>query len=240
MCVKRGTIVGVAAFAAAIAIGAGTVGCSRGESGKGAVSARSESPHTRRDTAEAAGEVVDSSAALATVKWLTDANVLSLLAVMNSAAIKAADAELQAWHSDTVRAFASSIARDHAELQHSVDSLAQRIRLAPVAPALAEPIAATLQAQVDSVTANRGPALDRAFVREQVASHRLMAGYIDQLSSVAERPEVQAMLTSAATRVGVDLEHAIALQAAFALSDSTAAADSAARRTARGSNRFLR
>jgi len=218
---KLGTILGVAG-AIAVALGAG--GCARGGSSRTAdARAHADTAQARPDTAEAGGEVVDSTGAPVTVKWITDANILSLLGAMNAAAIKAADAELQAWHSDSVRAFASGIARDHAELQHSVDSLAQRIRLAPIAPALANSIGTTLQAQADSLAGTRGPALDRTYVRQQVASHRLMADYIDQLSSVAERPEVQALLSSAATRVGMDLEHAIALQRALAASDSIAA-----------------
>ncbi|MDB4877566.1 MAG: hypothetical protein JWM41_4012 [Gemmatimonadetes bacterium] len=198
--------------------------------------ASTDTSHARVDSA--AGDVAHDSVGVPAVsgKWITDANVLSLLSVMSSRQIAAADVELSAWHSDTVRAFAASVAREHAEMQHSVDSLSGRIHVAPIAPALAQPITDTMQAQVDSMKQFRGGALDRAFVREQVASQGLMARYVESMAGVAERPEVQALLASAATRVGTQLARARALQASFAASDSAAsaaAADSAARRAAR-------
>ena len=183
----------------------------------------------------AGGEVVDDSAAAPVAgRWLTDANVLSLLGTMNSRQIAAADAELQAWRSDSVRAFASSVAAEHAELQHSVDSVATRMDVAPIAPALAEQISATMQAQIDSMRANRGGlSLDRAFVAQQVAAQGMMADYVRQLSGVAQRPELQALLSSASTRIGLQLARARALQRSFSVADSSSAADSASKAAAR-------
>ena len=104
-----------------------------------------DTSHTHVDSA--AGDVArDSTVAAVTGKWITDANILSLLSTMTSRQIAAADAELQAWHSDTVRAFAASVARESAEIQHSVDSVSGRIHLAPIAPALAAQIADTMLA----------------------------------------------------------------------------------------------
>ena len=151
------------------------------------------------DTNEVAGEVaLDPAAARPRIRWLNDANVLSLLGVMNSRQIAAADVELESWHLDNVRAFASTMAREHAELQHSADSLAEQLRIAPITPALAQVLAARMQAQVDTLRWRPGRSLDRAFLRQQVASHELMADYVANLTGVAERPEVQALLASAA------------------------------------------
>ena len=195
----------------------------------------------RQTTGQAAGEVATATpSSLDTttpgttrVKWLSDANILSLLGIMNGRQVAAANIELQAWHSDTVRAFASSIARDYAELQHSVDSLAEGIKMAPIAPALATNVLATMQPPIDSLTGYRGAALDRAFVSQQIAAQRFIGGYVDQLSGDAERPEITAMLATAVERVGSDLARAQALQASLILSDSLAAADSAAKRAAK-------
>jgi len=190
---------------------------------------------SNRDTNEAAGEVilhssVDSSAsAKPTVRWLTDANLLALLGVMNARQIAASDVELEAWHVDSVRAFAASVAREHAELQHSVDSVSERIHLTPIAPALAQTISSSMQSQIDLLRRTYGRALDRVFVREQVASDQLMADYIGELAVVAERPEIQGLLSSAKDRVNAELNHARALQTRLAVADSTAAADSVAK-----------
>lgn len=185
------------------------------------------------DTVESGGEVA-SDFVETTVKerWITDANVLSLLSAMNARAIAAADIELEAWHVDAVRAFAASIAREHAELQHSVDSVAGRLDLVPIAPALARPWMATLGAQIDTLRQARGNAVDRAFVHQQVVSHQLIGDYVQQLGATAERPDLRSLLNSTATRIASQLARARALEATLAAADS-AAADSAARRAAR-------
>src|SRR5205085_3874022 len=145
----------------------------------------------------------------------------------------AADVELESWHVDSVRAFAALVAREHAELQHSVDSVSERIHVAPVAPALAQTVSSTMQSQIDTLQRTYGRALDRVFMREQVASHQQMLDYIAQLAAVAERAEVQGLLSSAKDRVSAQLNHARALQMRLAIADSTAAADSAAKLAAK-------
>src|SRR5262249_47956940 len=93
-----------------------------------------------RDTVEVAGGGVDDTSARTTEKWIFDPNVLSLLTLMNQRQISADEVELENWHSDTVRAFASQVAHDHAVLQRSIDSLVERINMMPVLPAVAVPI----------------------------------------------------------------------------------------------------
>jgi hypothetical protein len=194
------------------------------------------------DTNEAAGDVAvhvnrdtasDTASAKPRVRWLSDANLLSLLGVMNSRQIAAADVELEGWHVDSVRAFAAGVAREHAELQHSADSLSERLHLMPVAPALNQPVSATFQARIDTVRRAEGRTLDRVFMREQVASYQFMTDYLGQLAAVAENPDVQALLATARDRATTQLNHARALQTRLAGSDSAAAADSAAKLAAR-------
>jgi predicted outer membrane protein len=200
---------------------------------------------TSRDTNEAAGEVVtrsntDTSNARPAVRWLTDANVLSLLGVMNSRQIAAADVELESWHVDSVRAFAATVARLHAEFQHSVDSLAGQIHVAPIAPALAQTISATMQSQIDLLRRNYGRALDRVFIREQAASYQLMAEDLSEFAADAEHPEVQTLLSSARDSMTAQLVRARALQTRLFVADSTVAADSAARLAAKSAARRAR
>jgi hypothetical protein len=190
----------------------------------------------RASADSAGGEVVGDSAAAASPavvgRWITDANALALLGAMNARQAAAADVELRGWHSDSVRAYAVAVARLHAELQHSVDSVTERVHLTPIAPALAESIDSALQSRIDSLSGIKGMALDRAFVHAQVASLAMVADYARRLSSVAERPEVQALMTSAAARVGTVLGQARVLEASFAKADSVAiaaAADSSKR-----------
>lgn len=186
---------------------------------------------------ESGGEVVgDSASARPTVRWISDANALALLGLMNARQLSAADLELGSWHSDTVRAFAASMARMHADLQHSIDSVVDLIHVTPVAPALAEPLGAQMQAQVDSLR-GLGMGLDRAYVREQVASHELMSENVRELAGVVERSEVGGLLASVAARVDSALARAKLVDAMLTTADSAAAADSASRAAARAARR---
>lgn len=166
---------------------------------------------TRGDTAESGGEVVvvgEWRDSLVNARWITDENVVSLFGAMNARQIAAADVELENWHDETVRAFAASIAREHAQLQHSADSLTERLRITPVPPALTKPWMSAMQAQIDSMRRVPASSFDRAFVHQQVASHQLMLEYIQQLVPASQHPEIQSMLSAAAKRVASQLDRA--------------------------------
>ncbi len=170
--------------------------------------------------------------------WITDANAVSMMRTMTARQLAAADVELSAWHSDTVRAFAADVAREQAAIQRSVDSTAGQLNLSGVAPALAQLVNDSLQATIDSLQRHRGTTLDRAFVAQQVSSLALVQRYASLLAATSRAPELQAVLASAAARVGTQLDRARALNARFAVADSVAAAAasdsvaSAARRAA--------
>jgi predicted outer membrane protein len=198
--------------------------CQRNNDG-GNVSVASASGDSVAARVDSAGGEVSNTPSAEPVagRWITDANVLSLLGTMNAAQIAAADVELQGWHSDSVRAFAASVARGSAEMQHSVDSLAGRMNMVPIAPALAEQLSANMRAQIDSMRAYRGGSLDRAFLIQQMQGQRLMADYVTQLSGVAERPELQALLSSAAGGINSQAARAQLLLRAYDAADSAAA-----------------
>jgi len=192
-----------------------------------------------RDTAEVGGEVAaaettaaasapvtpDTSAPNDDAVWITDANALAMLTAMNNRQIAVADVELEAWHSDTVRALAQSIAHDNAALQHSLDSLAQRLKLAPVMSALGQRIDSEFQSRIDSLRYWRGPGrFERAYVHQQVLSSQAFASYANQLSGATRAPEVQALMQSASARGATQVSHARAIEAMLIIADSTKAA----------------
>jgi predicted outer membrane protein len=152
-------------------------------------------------------------------RWITDPNVLALVTALNDRQIAAADIELENWHVDTARAFAASMAREHAELQHSIDSAAASLRLTPIAPALAKRWTSVMQAQIDSMRRAGESGLDLAFVRQQTNSHQLMATYLKQLAAAAERPELGGFLEASSAKVASQAQRAAALQPVVARID---------------------
>jgi hypothetical protein len=187
-------------------------------------------------TGQAAGTLAGDSSAhgdsTVTPRWINDAGILSLFSTMNAKQIAAANVELGAWRSDTVRAIAQTLQHAHAELQRTADSVAASIRITPVPSALNDEIAAAFQAPVDSLSMYRGSSLDRAFIVQQVNSHRMMASYLDQLSEAASDPSLRNWLTSANAIVAAQITQLNTQRLAFAAADSVAA-DSVAKRTTR-------
>jgi predicted outer membrane protein len=217
----RATIVLVVSVASALTVAA----CDRGE-GSGRRAQRAvvvrDTSRAASDTNESGGDVVaDWVVSPVKERWITDENILALVNAMAARQIVAADVELEGWHNDTVRAFAVSMAREHAELQRSVDSLTARLRLTPIAPALAKPWLSALQAQIDSM--RRSGKLDRAFVHQQVTAHELMAGYIAQLAADAQDPAVQSFLAAAGKRFASERDRAHSFEVRLAKADSAAA-----------------
>ena len=191
-----------------------------------------------RATAEVGGDVTRDSAR-PIVRWINDANVLAIAAAMNNKQLAAADAELSTWHVDTVRAFAAAMAREHSAMLRTIDSSANALQIAPVTPALGTLVQIRMQWQIDSIYMHGGRAFDRAFLDQQIASHRLMHEYLVRLAAVAERPALRQVLTTVADSVGSQMARAVELRTMFAKQDS-AAADSAAKRAARRAARLQR
>jgi putative membrane protein len=185
---------------------------------------RQSSAQRQPKTAQAAGEVArDSAAPRDNIKWLNDANVLAMVTTMNQRQLAAADAELSTWHVDTVRAFAASMYREHTALQHSIDSLAEAVHIAPVLPALGTTIRGQMQAQIDTIYQHGGRGFDRAYVMQAVGGHQLMAQYLSQLSAVSDAPAVATLLGSLTTAVQSQIARANAMRALFAIADSVTA-----------------
>ena len=195
-------------------------------------------------TREASGVVLADSAltrgdSTITVKWLSDANVLALFNTMNGRQLAAHDIMLSSWHSDTVRALATLLVRAHTAMQRSADSLAGALGIVPVAPALTVQIRTEFQAQIDSMLRSRGMALDRAFVREQIDSHQLMANYLEQLAAASPTADVRTWIDAANAQVASQLTEITTQQRALVVADSIVA-DSLAKRAAARRNRQSR
>ena len=185
---------------------------------------------------EAAGQIAaDTTAArdsTVTIRWLNDANVLALVGAMNGRQIAASQIEAASAHSDSVHALAISLFKEYGDLQRSLDSVGGMLHVTAVPSALNAKVYAEFQAQIDSMMMGKGgKELDRAYLDEQLASHKLMGSYLGQLTGVAQAPELQAWIGSADGRVASQITRIQGQQRALVVSDSIVA-DSLAKRAA--------
>jgi len=187
----------------------------------------------RGDTASATGDVSSMSARPVAGKWLTDGSIVSLIGVLNQHEIAAAGVEFQAWHSDSVRAFAASMIQEHAAMQHSIDSAAAAAGVAPVMPALGLELQDSLKSVVDGLKTLKGAALDRAYLDGEVASHTMLVDYYEELARVAEHPAIVGALANAVATLQLQARRAQLMRSTLAMIDSARRMDSLAARQGR-------
>jgi len=190
-------------------------------------------PTGAADTASAGGDVIQASARPVAGKWLNDGSVVSLISVLNQHEIAAAGAEFQAWHSDSVRAFAASMIQDHTAMQHSIDSAAAAAGVAPVMPALGLELQDSLKSVVDGLKTLKGAALDRAYLDAEVASHSMLVDYYGELAGVAEHPAIVGALANAVATLQLHARRAQLMRSMLAMIDSARRTDSLAARQGR-------
>jgi predicted outer membrane protein len=165
------------------------------------------------------------------VRWIGDENILALSNLMNSRIRAAANYELQLWGSDTTRALAAEMSRQHADIRYTLDSIATALNMAPVLPALAADVDSATRRHVEALTAvEGGRPLDRAYVKTQIASHELMLDYLAKFSAAAQRDELRRVIDSINAKLKVHLAQGRALRAQFANADSAKAARDSVRR----------
>jgi hypothetical protein len=166
----------------------------------------------------------------APTRWLGDNNMLALIRLLNARQTAAADWELQHWGSDTTRALAEEMAREHSAMRYAIDSLALTLQLAPILPALGHEIDSVTQRQLETLQVPGGRPLDRAYVNEQIASHELMLDYTAKFAAAAEHAQLRALLDTISGRLKAHLARGRTLKKQFAQADSAKAAADSARR----------
>ena len=187
---------------------------------------------------QAGGEVVlvlDRDSEPVVVKWMGDDNIIALARLLNVRVKAAADYELQQWGSDTTRAFAAEMAREHSAIRYTIDSIAATLGVTPVLPALSAEIDSVTRRHLEMLYVPGGRPLDRAYVNEQIASHEYMLDYLTKFAAAVERPELRTVMDTISAKLKTHLASGRALKAQYVKADSLKAAADSARRARRRS-----
>jgi hypothetical protein len=145
--------------------------------------------------AESGGDVaLDSTVALDSVAWLSDADIIALAASMQTPAIAAAQLELQSWSNDTTLNLALQLSRDHAALRATLDSVAAAHRLVPQRPLVADSLLAPYDLQVSAILGFGGRELEQRFLASQREAHTRAIADLGALAVLAREPDLRALL----------------------------------------------
>lgn len=178
---------------------------------------------------------LDSAAQTVNAHWLTDSNVVALVALVNQRQQDLAHMELSGWASDTVQSLATAMLHAYAAQQQSLDSLAGALHMRPAFPAVGMALDTSLQQRAATLQGLGAARLDSAFLRAASVQDQWAADYLDQLATVATSPELGAFVAKAANRATLQLnqlQQFITMRTASAARDSTAA-DSTRRKRSR-------
>ena len=166
------------------------------------------------DTAVAAGQLPAPATTTMDLSGLSDANILSVLALINGSEILAAQAAQQHATDSQVREFASDMIREHQSLQGSVDSVALSLNITPQSPPVADSMQAHMRAMRDSVDAIGKAEFDRAYMQSQLRAHEQALETLRQLATTADAAPLRATIDRAVQTVEAHLARARSMTAA--------------------------
>ncbi|HXG99715.1 MAG TPA: DUF4142 domain-containing protein [Sphingomicrobium sp.] len=109
----------------------------------------------------------------------------------------------------TVRAFAQEMVRDHSAVNDQALALVKKLGVTPEANATSRSLEAGAKVQTRKLAALRGPAFDRAYIRNEIAYHRTVNGALSKtLIPGAHNAELKALLRTGRTLFGEHQKHA--------------------------------
>lgn len=144
---------------------------------------------------------------------LTDAEIVQVLHVANTAEIKAAqNAKTNAQRAD-VKEFAEKMIKDHTAMDQKVTALEQKLNLRPQDSALSRTLQTKANAAIATLKPLTGAAFDKGYIISQVSMHGdVIEAARDSLLPSAQNAELKALLQEAGPKIEKHLQHAEQLQ----------------------------
>jgi hypothetical protein len=128
-------------------------------------------------------------------RWLNDSNIVALVDSMQLTTIAAARYQLQSWASDSTVNLALLLARDHAAMLISVDSVATVRRIAARRPAVADSLLAPYLPQITSLYGLWAAEREKRFLATQRDTHVRALADLTALAAVVRDPDLGVVLS---------------------------------------------
>jgi putative membrane protein len=185
--------------------GGGSTGAAGGAAGTTAGAAAGGSTST---AGAAAGAGASSQADSSSGAKLSDAQIVSTVAVINGGEMLAAQTAERKASSSAVKAFARQMITDHKTMQGSVDALAKSKKITPQTSPSADSLRNAMKTSRDSLARLSGAAFDRAYITSQVAAHQQALDVLGRLANSAQDPDLKKALQDATPKVQAHLDRA--------------------------------
>jgi putative membrane protein len=161
-----------------------------------------------------AAALLMSAAAPAVAASIDDAQIAHIAYTAGQIDIAAARQALARSHDKAVRAFAEEMVRDHQAVNVKALALVKKLHVTPQANPTSNALSKAAAARLRELGKLRGRAFDRAYVRNEVAYHRIVNGALrDTLIPNASNGELKSLLQTGLTLFGEHQAHAEHLSA---------------------------
>jgi putative membrane protein len=139
---------------------------------------------------------------------LDDATIVAIFDAANTADIETGKLAARRGHSNEVRQFGAMLARDHDMVRQQGRDLAKKLGVTPTAPK-DDQGAQNRAAAMQRLSRLRGPAFDRAFLRQEVVFHETVIAAIEEtLLPAIKNEELRALVVKVAPAFKAHLDMA--------------------------------
>jgi putative membrane protein len=139
---------------------------------------------------------------------LSDANIVSLLAIANQADIEGGQlAEIKASSSD-VRSYGTRMISDHGSMLSQGNQLSKQLMINPVEPALGQQMLSEHQKSMEALKKKSGEEFDRAYIEHEIEMHQKVIRLVDQATQAADHPQLRTLLEQSRPALNDHLEQA--------------------------------
>lgn len=144
-------------------------------------------------------------------RTLTGANMTSIAMAANNEEIGEAQLALARSRNDAVRQFAQRMITDHTAFNQEIMAIADQIGMQP--EELTAEIQATAQRSRQSLGARTGAEFDRAYIANQISTHRWLLETMDNVFiPAAGDSRIEGLLEARRAMVADHLQHALQVQ----------------------------
>jgi putative membrane protein len=163
---------------------------------------------TTSTTGAAGGAGASAQADSSSGAKLSDAQIVSTVAVINGGEMLAAQTAARKASSSAVKAFARQMIADHKAMQGGVDALAKSKKITPQTSPSADSLRNAMKTSRDSLARLSGAAFDRAYITSQVAAHQQALDVLGRLANSAQNADLKKALQDATPKVQAHLDRA--------------------------------
>lgn len=139
---------------------------------------------------------------------LSDANIMSLLAIANQSDVEGGQlAEMKA-SSREVRSYGTRMISDHGSMLRRGSQLSKQLMINPVEPAVGQQMLSEHQKSMEALKKKSGEEFDRAYIEHEIEMHQKVIRLVEQAAQAADHPQLRTLLEQSRPALKDHLEQA--------------------------------